>query len=72
MLFKGKVDRAMRLQKERNEAAELKKPTEAEKDEVSKKDVLAMTLSALLVILPVALLILLLFIAFVPYFLFFY
>ena len=69
MLFKGKVDRAMRLQKERNEAAELKKPTEAEKDEVSKKDVLAMTLSALLVILPVALLILL-FIAFVPFFLF--
>ena len=71
MLFKGKVDRAIRLQKERNEAAELKKPTEAEKDEVSKKDVLAMTLSALLVILPVALLILL-FIAFVPYFLFFH
>ena len=71
MLFKGKVDRAMRLQKERNEAAELKKPTEAEKDEVSKKDVLAMTLSALLVILPVAQLILL-FIAFVPYFLFFH
>ena len=71
MLFTGKVDRAMRLQKERNEAAELKKPTEAEKDEVSKKDVLAMTLSALLVILPVALLILL-FIAFVPYFLFFH
>ena len=71
MLFKGKVDRAMRLQKERNEAAELKKPTEAEMDEVSKKDVLAMTLSALLVILPVALLILL-FIAFVPYFLFFH
>ena len=64
MLFKGKVDRAMRLQKERNEAAELKKPTEAEKDEVSKKDVLAMTLSALLLIL--------LFIAFVPYFLFFH
>ena len=61
----------MRLQKERNEAAELKKQTEAEKDEVSKKDVLAMTLSALLVILPVALLILL-FIAFVPYFLFFH
>lgn len=71
MLFKGKVDRAMRLQKERNEAAELKKPTEAEKDEVSKKDVLAMILSALLVILPVALLVLL-FIAFVPYFLFFH
>ena len=71
MLFKGKVDRAMRLQKERNEAAELRKPTDEEKDEVSKKDVLAMTLSALLVILPIALLILL-FIAFVPYFLFFH
>lgn len=71
MLFKGKVDRAMRLQKERNEAAELRKPTDEEKDEVSKKDVLAMILSALLVILPVALLILL-FIAFVPYFLFFH
>ena len=71
MLFKGKVDRAMRLQKERNEAAELKKPTEAEKDEVSKKDVLAMTLSALLVILPVAILILFV-IAFGCYFLFFH
>ena len=71
MLFKGKVDRAMRLQKERNEAAELKKPTEAEKDEVSKKDVLAMTLSALLVILPVAILVLL-GIAFGCYFLFFH
>ena len=61
----------MRLQKERNEAAELKKPTEAEKDEVSKKDVLAMTLSALLVILPVAILILFV-IAFGCYFLFFH
>ena len=71
MLFKGKVDRAMRLQKERNEAAELKKPTEAEKDEVSKKDVLAMTLSALLVILPVAIQILFV-IAFGCYFLFFH
>ena len=71
MLFKGKVDRAMRLQKERNEAAELKKPTEEDKDAVSKKDLFAMILSAMLVILPVALLILL-FIAFVPYFLFFH
>ena len=71
MLFKGKVDRAMRLQKERNEAAELKKPTEAEKDEVSKKDLLAMILSAGLVILPVAALVLLA-IAFGSYFLFFH
>ena len=71
MLFQKRVDRAMRYQKERNEAAEQKKPKEEDKDAVSKKDVLAMTLSALLVILPVALLILL-FIAFVPYFLFFH
>ena len=71
MLFQKRVDRAMRYQKERNEAAELKKPTEEDKDAVSKKDLFAMILSAMLVILPVALLILL-FIAFVPYFLFFH
>ena len=28
MLFQKRIDRAMRYQKERNEAAELKKPTE--------------------------------------------
>ena len=59
MLFQKRVDRAMRYQKERNEAAEQKKPTEEDKDAVSKKDLLAMILSAMLVILPVAILVLL-------------
>ena len=54
MLFQKRIDRAMRYQKERNEAAELKKPTEEDKDAVSKKDLFAMILSAMLVILPVA------------------
>ena len=34
MLFQKRIDRAMRYQKERNEAAELKKPTEEDKDAV--------------------------------------
>ena len=71
MLFQKRVDRAMRYQKERNEAAEQKKPTEEDKDAVSKKDLLAMILSAMLVILPVAILVLL-GIAFDCYFLFFH
>ena len=71
MLFQKRIDRAMRYQKERNEAAELKKPTEEDKDAVSKKDLLAMILSAMLVILPVAILILFV-IAFGCYFLFFH
>lgn len=71
MLFQKKVDRAMRLQKERNEAADLKKPTEDDKDKVEKKDLLAMILSAMLVILPVGILVLLV-IAFGAYFLFFH
>lgn len=71
MLFQKRVDRAMRYQKERNEAAEQKKPTEEGKDAVSKKDLLAMILSAMLVILPVAILVLL-GIAFGCYFLFFH
>ena len=71
MLFQKSVDRAMRYQKERNEAAEQKKPTEEDKDAVSKKDLLAMILSAMLVILPVAILVLL-GIAFGCYFLFFH
>lgn len=71
MLFQKRVDRAMRYQKEQNEAAELKKPTEEDKDAVSKKDLFAMILSAMLVILPVAILILF-FIAFGCYFLFFH
>lgn len=71
MLFQKRIDRAMRYQKERNEAAELKKPTEEDKDAVSKKDLSAMILSAMLVILPVAILILFV-IAFGCYFLFFH
>ncbi len=71
MLFQKRVDRAMRYQKEQNEAAELKKPTEEEKDAVSKKDLFSMILSAMLVILPVAILILFV-IAFGCYFLFFH
>ena len=71
MLFQKRVDRAMRYQKERNEAAEQKKPTEEDKTAVSKKDLLAMILSAMLVILPVAILVLL-GIAFGCYFLFFH
>ena len=71
MLFQKRVDRAMHYQKERNEAAEQKKPTEEDKDAVSKKDLLAMILSAMLVILPVAILVLLA-IAFGCYFLFFH
>ena len=46
MLFQKRVDRAMRYQKEQNEAAELKKPTEEDRDAVSKKDLFAMILSA--------------------------
>ena len=71
MLFQKRIDRAMRYQKERNEAAELKKPTEEDKDAVSTKDLFAMILSAMLVILPVAILILFV-IAFGCYFLFFH
>ena len=71
MLFQKRIDRAMRYQKERNEAAELKKPTEEDKDAVSKKDLFAMILSAMLVILPVAILVLL-GIAYGCYFLFFH
>ena len=71
MLFQKRIDRARRYQKERNEAAELKKPTEEDKDAVSKKDLFAMILSAMLVILPVAILILFV-IAFGCNFLFFH
>ena len=42
MIFQRKVDRAMRYQKERNEQADIKKPTEEDKDKLSKKDLLAM------------------------------
>ena len=71
MLFQKRIDRAMRYQKERKEAAELQKPTEEDKDAVSKMDLFAMILSAMLVILPVSILILFV-IAFGCYFLFFH
>ena len=71
MFFQRKVDRAMRFQKERNEQAEQKKPTEEDKDAVSKMDLFAMILSAIVVILPVAILVLLA-ITFGCYFLFFH
>ena len=34
MIFQRKVDRAMRYQKERNEQADIKKPTEEDKDKL--------------------------------------
>ena len=72
MLFQRKVDRAMRLQQEQNEAAEREKLTRDEdKESLSRKDRLAMILSAWLVILPVAIVVLLV-IAFGSYFLFFH
>ena len=72
MFFQRKVDRAMRFQKERNEAAGSEKITRDEdRDMVSKKDLFAMIFSALLTILPVALLVLLV-ITFGAYFLFFH
>ena len=61
----------MRYQRNHNEPAEQKKPTEEGNDAFSKKDLFAMVLSALLVILPVAILILCV-IAFGCYFLFFH
>ncbi len=72
MLFQRKVDRAMRLQQEQNEAAEREKLTRDEdRESLSRKDRLAMILSAWLVILPVAIVVLLV-IAFGSYFLFFH
>ena len=71
MLFQKRVDRAMRYQKVFDHSLPIKKPTEEDKDAVSKKDLFAMILSAMLVILPVAILILFV-IAFGCYFLFFH
>ena len=39
MIFQRKVDRAMRYQKERNEQADIKKPTEEDKDKLSAKKI---------------------------------
>ena len=72
MLFQKRVDRAMRYQKERNEAAELKKSRQRRiRTPSAKRIFFAMILSAMLVILPVAILILFV-IAFGCYFLFFH
>lgn len=70
MLFQKRIDRAMRYQKERNEAAELKSRQRRIRTP-SAKGSFAMILSAMLVILPVAILILFV-IAFGCYFLFFH
>lgn len=72
MLFKRKVDRAMDLQKEENEKAERQHLPENPDDlHLEKKDTLAMILSAFLVIMPVAIVVVLI-IAFGAYFLFFH
>ena len=72
MLFKRKVDRAMDLQKEQNEKAERQHLPENPDDlHFEKKDTLAMILSAFLVIMPVAIVVVLI-IAFGAYFLFFH
>lgn len=72
MLFQRKVNRAMHLQKEQNEESG-REPLPQDKDElkVSKKDEFAMILSALLIIVPIAILVLAA-IAFGSYFLFFH
>lgn len=70
MLFQRKVDRAMRLQKEENEKVQREHlPEDKEKIPLEKKDTWAMILSAWLVFLPIAIVILFV-IAFGAYFLF--
>lgn len=70
MLFQRKVDRAMRLQKEENEKVQREHlPEDKEKIPLEKNDTWAMILSAWLVFLPIAIVILLV-IAFGAYFLF--
>ena len=70
MLFQRKVDRAMRLQKEENDRIDREHlPEDKDKIQLEKKDTWAMILSAWLVFMPIALVILL-GIAFGAYFLF--
>lgn len=70
MLFQRKVDRAMRLQKEGNDRIDREHlPEDKEKIPLEKKDTWAMILSAWLVFMPIAIVILLV-IAFGAYFLF--
>ncbi len=70
MLFQRKVDRAMRLQKEENDLIDREHlPEDKDKIQLEKKDTWAMILSAWLVFMPIAIVILL-GIAFGAYFLF--
>lgn len=70
MLFQRKVDRAMRLQKEENDRIDREHlPEDEDKIQLEKKDTWAMILSAWLVFMPIAIVILL-GIAFGAYFLF--
>ena len=70
MLFQRKVDRAMRLQKEENDRIDREHlPEDNDKIQLEKKDTWAMILSAWLVFMPIAIVILL-GIAFGAYFLF--
>lgn len=70
MLFQRKVDRAMRLQKEENDRIDREHlPEDTDKIQLEKKDTWAMILSAWLVFMPIAIVILL-GIAFGAYFLF--
>ncbi len=72
MFLQRKINRAMKFQKEQKEASE-QQPLPQDKDELQleKKDRLAMYLSAMLVIMPVAIVVLLV-LSFGCYFLFFH
>ena len=60
MLFQRKVDRAMRLQKEENDRIDREHlPEDKDKIQLEKKDTWAMILSAWLVFMPIAIVILL-------------
>ena len=72
MFLQRKINRAMKFQKEQKEASE-QQPLPQDKDELQleKKDRLAMYLSAMLVIMPVAIVVLLV-LSFGCYFLFYH
>ena len=58
MLFQGRYDKARKLQKERMQGQDRAVDEENLEDKIEKNDTLAMILSALLVYLPAAILIL--------------
>ncbi|MBQ9325229.1 MAG: hypothetical protein IJ246_05605 [Clostridia bacterium] len=58
MLFQGRYDKARKLQKERMQGQDRAVDEENLEDKIEKNDTLAMILSALLVFLPAAILIL--------------